>query len=272
MNCEYAKVYLIDDIPYAIDREYDYYIPAQLRPGVIRGAFVTLPFGRGNRRHLALVTRLCDHPDTDGRIKPIDSVCPDSMSLDDELLGLCVFIKEQTLCRVGDVVHSMIPAAAMSRLVEYYMPIENPQAAAREFDADLLDWIFERKKVTEAALIARFGEGAGASVRRLIDAGLISRGVDIREGGREFFREYCSLAMPREEAEAAVAKKPGSAPLRSEMQRRLVSELLNAPELSFEELSERTGATRQQIRTLADRGIIEIRRERHTAALRPPTK
>lgn len=261
MNYEYAKVYLVDDIPYTIDREYDYYIPAQLRPGIFRGAFVTLPFGRGNRRHLALVTRLCEHPDTDGRIKPIDSVCPDSMSLDDELLGLCMFIKEQTLCRVGDVVRSMIPAAAMSRLVEYYMPVENPPGTAKERDADVLSWIFERKKVTEAVLISKFGAGAEGSVKRLIDAGLITRGVELREGGREFFREYCSLAIPHKEAKEAIAKKPGTAPLRSDMQRKLVSELLDVPELSYEELVGRTGATRQQIRTLADRGIIEIRRE-----------
>jgi len=267
MNCEYAKVYLIADIPYAIDREYDYYIPAQLRPGITRGAFVTVPFGRGNRRHLALVTSLCDRPGTDGKIKPIDSLCPDSMSLDDELLGLCMFIKEQTLSKVGDVVRSMIPAAAMSRLVEYYMPVESSPALARECDADVCSWVFERKKVTEAALIAKFGEGARASIKRLIDAGLVSRGVDIKEGGREVFREYCTLAMSREEAGEAVSKKPGAAPLRQRMQRKLVSELLKTPGLTFEELIGRTGATRQQIRTLADRGIIEIRRE---AAYREP--
>ena len=64
MAYEYAKVCLTDDIPYPLDREFDYYIPAQMRSGVTRGAFVTVPFGRGNRRRLALVIDVCESSDT----------------------------------------------------------------------------------------------------------------------------------------------------------------------------------------------------------------
>ena len=162
MICEYAKVCLVDDIPYQIDREYDYYIPAQLRSGISRGAFVTVPFGRGNRRRLALVMRLCEAPESaePDKIKPIDAVCPESMSFDDELLGLCLFLKEQTLCTTGAAVHAIIPAAAMSRIVEFYFPADEPTAEPSPRDRDIYDYVLSRKRVTEEALVEKFGKRA----------------------------------------------------------------------------------------------------------------
>lgn len=265
MTYEYAKVCLTDDIPYPLDREYDYYIPSHLRSGVTRGAFVTVPFGRGNRRRLALVTRLCESPDKkELKIKPIDSVCPDSLSLDDELLGLCLFLKEQTLCTVGDAVHAMIPAAAMSTLSEFYRPSADADGGtlpAPGRDSEIFAYITARAKISEAALISKFGSVCSASLKRLLAAGLIERGVDIKDGAKEFYREFYSLAITPEEARAALDRLPDAPKLRSELQRTVTGLLLSEGELTYEALNERTGASRVQLRTLLDRKILDLRRE-----------
>ena len=65
MSKEYCKVYVLD-VPYAIDRPYDYFLPPDLRDKTTRGSFVTVPFGAGNRKHLALVVSLGDKPDGEG--------------------------------------------------------------------------------------------------------------------------------------------------------------------------------------------------------------
>ena len=52
---EYARVYLLDT-PYAIDRAFDYFIPSSMRTALCRGSFVTVPFGKGNRSRLGVVT------------------------------------------------------------------------------------------------------------------------------------------------------------------------------------------------------------------------
>ena len=44
------------DAPSFLDREYDYSVPPELAAKALPGAFVTVPFGGGNRRHMALVT------------------------------------------------------------------------------------------------------------------------------------------------------------------------------------------------------------------------
>ncbi|MBQ8850757.1 MAG: primosomal protein N', partial [Clostridia bacterium] len=113
---EYARVYLLDN-PYFLDRAFEYFIPSELRGQIHEGDFVTVPFGTSNRKKIGLVSELCGVPEKAGvSYKPIASVCDRSMSLDGEMLGLCFFIKEQTLCTVGDAVRAMIPASALSRL------------------------------------------------------------------------------------------------------------------------------------------------------------
>ena len=54
---EYARVYILDN-PYFIDGTYDYFIPYSMRGEIGRGCFVTVPFGRSNRKQMALVAEL----------------------------------------------------------------------------------------------------------------------------------------------------------------------------------------------------------------------
>ena len=117
---EYASVHLLEN-PYHIDTDYDYYIPPDLRTSVRVGGFVMVPFGASNRKRLGLVTDLADAPKLSGvSCKPIISAVHEDLTLSEEQLGLCRFMKEQTLCSIGDAVHAMLPASVLSRLVEVY--------------------------------------------------------------------------------------------------------------------------------------------------------
>ena len=71
----YASVYLLDN-PYCIDGTYDYFIPVDLRGEIGRGSFVAVPFGRSNRKQMAIVSLLTNTPSYSD-VKPIDSVCSD---------------------------------------------------------------------------------------------------------------------------------------------------------------------------------------------------
>ena len=119
---EYAAVYLLDN-PYCIDTEYDYFIPADMRDEVCAGCFVTVPFGRGNRKQMAIVSRL-HHCPSYADTKPISSVIPDRAPLESEMLDLCLYMKEQYLCTVGEAVRCAVPAAVLGRLSEYYTVAE----------------------------------------------------------------------------------------------------------------------------------------------------
>ena len=118
----FAGVRLLDN-PYAIDGVYDYRIPEEIVGEVRVGSFVSVPFGRANVMRLALVTELrttSEHT----RLKCVCEVCPETLSLDGEMLGLCDFMRKRTLCSTGDAVRAMIPASALSHLVGVYHPCE----------------------------------------------------------------------------------------------------------------------------------------------------
>ena len=114
MTDQFVGVYLLD-APYVIDRIYDYSVPRSLCDEVHRGSFVTVPFGKGNQKKLALVAE-CKEQSEHKRVKPIATVCADRMALSEDMLGLALFMKEQTLCTVGDAVRAMMPAFALSRM------------------------------------------------------------------------------------------------------------------------------------------------------------
>lgn len=116
-----AKIYVLD-IPYHADKAYSYLVSASLEDSVMPGVVVEIPFGRGNRKVTGIVTELQDVSAVDN-LKPVSSVIGDGRVLSDELIGLCMFMKEYTLCTFGDAVRSVIPASAMAKVITYYRVI-----------------------------------------------------------------------------------------------------------------------------------------------------
>ena len=111
---EYAGLHILKN-PYHIDNTYDYFIPPELRDSLRAGDFAAVPFGKSNKREIALVISLKDCPDnTEISCKPILSICDKRYSLSEEMLKLCLFMKEQTLCSVGDAVKAIMPSAILT--------------------------------------------------------------------------------------------------------------------------------------------------------------
>ena len=146
---EYAGLHILKS-PYHIDNEFDYFLPPHLRDEVRVGDFVTVPFGTANTREIALVVSLKASPSRElQNYKPIISVCDKQLSLSKEMLGLCFFMKEQTLCTIGDAVKSMLPSAALTKPHEIYKCTETAPNR-RELDSVtlfILDYIKKKEKV-----------------------------------------------------------------------------------------------------------------------------
>ena len=105
MLCE---VYLLD-VPYHVDRPFDYSCDGSVR----RGDIVKVPFGKSNSLRFGIVT-LIKEGDAGEGIKPVHSVTLDRFSLSEEMLGLCLFMKEHTLCTLGEAVKTLLPPGALS--------------------------------------------------------------------------------------------------------------------------------------------------------------
>ena len=201
-----AGVCLLDN-PFPIDGVYDYRIPEELLEEVHPGVFVTVPFGTANHRRLALVREVRGES-AYAELKAIVSVCPEQISLDEEMLGLCFYMKEQTLCSFGDAVHALIPSAAMSRLRDVYRLTDTPISPALQSNETAVAVhreLTERGAVTEEALCRKFGKDITAILKKMEHAGLILRETQLQAATNEKKEYRYAFALPTEDIEALIA-------------------------------------------------------------------
>ena len=273
---EYAGVHLLDN-PYFLDKAFDYFIPPDLRSTVAQGDFVTVPFGTANRRRLGLVVSLKSEPDNRTvDTKPILSVCDRRISLNDEMAKLCFFVKEQTLCTLGDAVRAMIPASALSRLDEVCAASEALLRAEpsqySDLDAPTLlicELIRKKGSVRFDLLKSRFGPAAEPSVRRLVAMGLVTKDFEVREM-TEKVEYFAALALPRTQADAILKGENLLFRLRSAKQIELLRYMVDADNEEYpeKELLAAASATSAQLSALYDKGILRrIRRQTDRSAL-----
>lgn len=257
----YAGVCLLDS-PYAIDGVYDYAIPADWASEVFPGRFVTVPFGSSNHPKTALVVEVRDRS-AYPKVKKISSVCPCDLSLDEEMLGLCRFMKQRTLCTVGDAVRAIVPTSALSKLTICYASAPTDAELSPAEDA-VVRYLSENGEATERALVRNFGQEVFPVLRSLERQGAISKRSFIEDGAAEQIRRTWIPAVEREIAQTLL--DGGSAngkKLTSEKQRIILSAVLAADEpLTSAELCERTDGSESSIRTLQKNGILQIREER----------
>ena len=104
----FCEVYLLD-APYHIDRPFDY----SCDDSVTVGSLVDVPFGKANAKRSGVVVRLKSSSDGEN-IKPVHSVHLDRYSFSEEMLGLCLFLKEYTLCTFGEAAKTLLPPGAVA--------------------------------------------------------------------------------------------------------------------------------------------------------------
>ena len=260
---EYAAVSLLD-VPYCIDNVFDYFIPLELRGEVYPGRFVTVPFGRGNRKQMAIVRSLSHCPSYND-VKPVDAVCSDRPEISEEMLSLCDFMKEQWLCTFGEAVRCVVPPSALGKMSEIYYPTQasGPNSSGGFGAADLFvyDYLCSTGGKSLDALKVRFGASAAESaVAKLLAKGFVKRELTVGKTMSDAFESFCALAISDEECRA-ILDGNGRIKLRSEKHKEIVKALIEG-ELPSKYICDSLGATQAQIRALEEKGLVRIEKRR----------
>ena len=240
-----AGVCLLDN-PFPIDGEYDYRIPEEFIGEVAPGRFVSVPFGTANHKRQALVVSLKETSDYKD-LKPILSVLSPNLSLDREMLGLCAFMKQRTLCSTGDAVKSMIPSSALSRLVTYFSVREeqilsSPEELS-EGDYALYSYLQKRGETSADALREFFGSEVALRWKRLVAKGYLTQKELFRDAGEGPSQKTYCLAVSFDETEGLN--------LTSKQQKEVVALLLDiASPLSMAEICRMADVTEAPVRTV----------------------
>lgn len=262
----YASVRLLDS-PYHMDKIYDYRIPDSCRRGIRKGSFVILPYGNGNRRIIGIVIGFSDRASCDeSRVKMLDGLASERLSLDENTISLCDFMKKRYLCTFGDAVKLMISPGTLGKLREsYYATPEGMEADVKDCEVahfEMLSFIRSRTSVTKDELNLAFPRQSKQSIDALIEKGFIVRSLDVGER-KDSVEVLVSLdgEVDVDRAYAIVDGRDPSIRLRGDNQKQVLIYLAENGESEISQLCENTGASRSTVKGLIDRNILS-RRER----------
>ncbi len=259
---EYAGLHILKS-PYHIDNIFDYYIPPLLRDSICVGDFVTVPFGNSNKREIALVISLKDFPDNPNiSCKPIASICEKAFSLSPEMLKLALFMKEQTLCTVGEAVKSIMPSAVLTRPYEVYRIgkkgdenlFSHNNLGAAIF---LYDYISKKKVVSPEHIVDKFGRAMKNVLREMCDLGWIIRDFEIKESSKKT-ESYYTLNISIERARSVNNGEDEEFRLRSFAHATVLSYFIshNLTREEEKKLMSECDVSYAQLKALCEKGLI----------------
>ncbi|WP_203339417.1 primosomal protein N' [Planococcus beijingensis] len=124
---------IVDVAAHPIDRPFDYAIPKEVAVLAEPGMRVKVPFG--NRKVLGFITKLKETSEFDPkRLKPIHELMDVVPVLNEELLKMAQWMKEQTVCFEIDALQVMVPAALRAKYEKRFVlnaPLEEIAAPLR---------------------------------------------------------------------------------------------------------------------------------------------
>ena len=257
MENRYVKIHLLEN-PYCIDNEYTYFVPHDISDFVKKGSFVIVPFGNSDRTQIGIVTDThCQEPE--GRTKSIKGLASTEITLSETELELCQFMKEHTLCTIGDAVHSMVPAGAISSLVVCYKIVDCASYEGKH--SDVFYFIEDEKTVTEETLEKKFGLNYVSAVYALLKQGVIEKDVLIKNKAVGKEKKYYTLNVNNVELASLIGEGDsleGFKKLRSEMHRNILSLLALRERILANDIKSELGVTDVQISALVKKNYIKV--------------
>ena len=218
-----AKV-AVSAATYSFDKPYDYIVPAALLPMAQVGVRVMVPFGGGNKMTEALILSLAEE-EKRPKLKTVASVLDADPVLDQADLRLAYWMRERYFCTIYDAVKTILPAGLWYRVRETY------HVAGDVSEAEIQVKLKGQEKlaaVYEAVIAAggqadletlkeRCGDEVTGQLKKLVSMGLLSSETSAQRKISDKMVKRVSLALPPEEAIAAVEGKKKRSPLRYEV-------------------------------------------------------
>ena len=246
-----VEVRLLDH-PHHLDSVYTYYVPDSEGRRVMRGDFVLVPFGAGNRKQSAIVTASEHREETeDGlSLKPIISVINPDLSLTEEMLGTVDFLCERTFCSIGDAVRRLIPADAFEKAEDWFSAADGVDVSSlNQKSRVLFDYLLENGKTPLSELKKAFSDDVSSLARKMARSGELVSELKIKGATKAEEK----IAVLREDADESTLSMPRT----TENHRRLYERIREAGRIPLSELTEE-GFSPSTVSGLEKRGLINV--------------
>ncbi len=240
------------DVPYRADKDYDYLVPEDSAPFDV-GRLLLVPFGKGNRPAYAIATARREEATLSRPLKAIAALLPEDYRVIPEILRLCFFLREHTLCSVGEAVRAAFPAAALGALREVYFPTDAEASLRAGKKADVLALLKSTPGVTADALASALGD-VKTALSALCREGLAERRFVRAPDAAPKTRRFYSL-VPTGEERARLLR--GDGPL-NEKCRAVCLFLHEEGEATEREITDRLNVSSSPLHTLVKKGVLTV--------------
>ncbi len=251
--------------PYAIDKPYDYLVPEAMAETAVPGVRVMVPFGRGNRPSEGVVLARGTGERTK-KLKPLTAVLDREPVLDRAGIELALWMRQRYFCTFFEAVKTILPTGLWYQLREIWR-LTDPQldrltadgmAASVRQAVLILDVLYAGGGSADVeTLRSSCGGQVDAALRKLQGIGLVTCETAAKRKVTDRSRRMAELALPAEEALAAVEPRRRSAPQRYEV----VNLLSSAGRTSAADVCYFTGASMRTLRAMEKSGLIRFSEE-----------
>ena len=254
---------------YAIDKPYDYLVPASLAEKAVPGVRVTAPFGRGNRASEGVILAVGQESRRTG-LKALTEILDEESVLGPLQIKLALWLRERYFCTLYDAVKALLPAGLWYQLREVCTLLTSREAAL-EAGKDSRESRVLETLVSQGGsagldtLRLACGEGAPGVARELQKRGLVSIEATASRKVSDKQVRRVTLAVSAEEAMAAVEPRRRSAPMRYEV----IKLLCSIGSALSSEICYFTGASPQTLKNLERSGLVAFSQEEVLRVPRP---
>ena len=118
--CSLIAQTAVEKTLYSFDKPFDYIIPNHLKDKVFIGSRVLVPFGYGNNKRQAIVTRIYETAAPDKKLKEIYAAPDNYPLLTNELTELSEELSRRCFCTRFDVIKAMLPIGINYKVSSVY--------------------------------------------------------------------------------------------------------------------------------------------------------
>ena len=247
----------VEGLVYHIDAPFTYAIPEALT--VQAGCRVLVPFGNGNKKKQGFILKIKSRSEFDSsiKLKSIVAVLDEVPLLNDEMLSLVTYLKENTFCTLFEAAKAMLPSGIGLNYVVSFMVDENVSSTVIEKltteEKEVFDFLkdsckFEKKE----KILSSLGFAADSVVlEKLVKKGVLISNVDTKRKTGDLTVKNVRIALSEEEAESKLCSLTAK-------QRSVLSLLLDIGSASVKEVCYFTGVTVAVISALCKKGFVEV--------------
>ena len=247
----------VDAATFAIDKLYDYILPADLTEGAAVGSRVLVPFGKANKRSEGVILAFRENASRE-KLKAVSQVLDAAPVLDEYQLRLAAWMREHLYCTYYECIRTILPAGLWFKRKDTYALIADVctvETLKTEGFRRLLSVFCEDEPVRTLEEIHTLLDGR-VPIGQLDE--LCRRGVLRYESGMtqrigDKTERMYRLALDAEEAMARENRRGHRTPARLEV----VACLANGQAMSGQELKYMTGVSDMVLRNMWKSGLLE---------------